>query len=78
MEIDEPHDLQIAEILLQERDNKDKIATFPQSIEAIVLDFDGVLTDNKVMVFENGQEGILADRGDGFGLSQIKKNLILK
>lgn len=35
----------------------------------LVLDFDGVLTDNRVYVNEKGQESIAAHRGDGMGVS---------
>ncbi len=41
-------------------------------IKLVVLDFDGVLTDNRVMVSEDGQESVLCHRGDGFGLGQVK------
>ena len=40
----------------------------------IFFDFDGVFTDNKVLVSENGEESVLCFRGDGIGLSQLFKN----
>jgi len=45
----------------------------PEQIDLIVLDFDGVLTDNRVWVDENGLEGVAAHRGDGMGISRLKK-----
>jgi YrbI family 3-deoxy-D-manno-octulosonate 8-phosphate phosphatase len=42
-------------------------------IELIVYDFDGVMTDNTAIVDENGKESVIVNRGDGFGVSQIKK-----
>jgi N-acylneuraminate cytidylyltransferase len=38
-----------------------------------VLDFDGVFTDNKVIVFQDGREAVRCDRSDGWGLSQLKQ-----
>ena len=45
----------------------------PEQIDLIVLDFDGVLTDNRVWVDQNGVEQIAAHRGDGMGISMLKK-----
>ncbi|MGD8455353.1 MAG: acylneuraminate cytidylyltransferase [Anaerolineales bacterium] len=45
----------------------------PDEIDLIVLDFDGVLTDNRVWVDEKGVEGVAAHRGDGMGISLLKK-----
>ena len=38
-----------------------------KDIHTIVFDFDGVFTDNKVWVDENGVESVCCDRGDGLG-----------
>lgn len=40
-------------------------------IEVIFFDFDGVLTDNRVWVFENGQEAVLCNRADGQGFNML-------
>jgi len=45
----------------------------PKIIRAIVFDFDGVFTDNKVIVDEDGKESVICDRSDGLGISAIKK-----
>ncbi|HKJ27754.1 MAG TPA: acylneuraminate cytidylyltransferase [Anaerolineales bacterium] len=45
----------------------------PAQIDLIVLDFDGVLTDNRVWVDQNGVEQVAAHRGDGMGISMLKK-----
>ena len=42
-------------------------------IELLVLDFDGVLTDNYVYVNEMGIESVKCNRSDGIGISRIKK-----
>lgn len=44
-----------------------------QSIDLIVYDFDGVMTDNKVVVLEDGREAVSCSRTDGLAVSRIKK-----
>jgi len=44
----------------------------PQKIKMLVLDFDGVLTDDRVWVDENGQEMIAALRSDALGLRLLR------
>ena len=39
----------------------------------IVFDFDGVFTDNKVYVNENGIESVRCDRADGLGIDLLKQ-----
>lgn len=39
----------------------------------LLLDFDGVLTTNKVLVNSEGEEFVVCSRSDGIGLSKIKK-----
>jgi len=46
---------------------------FPKRIDLIVYDFDGVMTDNKVIVNQNGVESVVCSRADGLGVGMIKK-----
>ena len=48
---------------------------FPEweKIHTLIFDFDGVLTDNKVYVDENGKESIMCDRSDGLAFDILKK-----
>lgn len=39
----------------------------------LVLDFDGVLTDNRVLTDQNGVEAVLASRGDGMGIGMLRE-----
>ena len=73
LEIDEPVDFQIAEMLIREQQEAEKLNLLPEPIAALALDFDGVFTDNKVIVFQDGREAVLSDRGDGWGIGQLKK-----
>ncbi len=41
-------------------------------MKLFVLDFDGVLTDNRVLVGQDGQESVLCHRGDGLGIEKLR------
>jgi N-acylneuraminate cytidylyltransferase len=45
---------------------------FPKVVKMIVMDFDGVLTDNRVWVDENGKEAVAAYRSDSLGLALLR------
>ena len=45
----------------------------PDNIRLLVMDFDGVLTDDRVWVDENGKEMVAANRSDGLGLERLRK-----
>lgn len=70
-EVDEAVDLEVVELLIRHREWYTRHATLPERIEAVVYDFDGVLTDNRVTVSEDGVESVTCDRGDGLGISLI-------
>lgn len=44
------------------------------AIRLVVCDFDGVMTNNEVIVDENGKESVVCSRSDGFGIEMLKKN----
>jgi YrbI family 3-deoxy-D-manno-octulosonate 8-phosphate phosphatase len=72
LEIDEPVDFQVAEMLLHQRRRQGHLALLPQRPAALVMDFDGVFTDNRVTVTEDGAESVTCSRGDGMGLSALR------
>ena len=43
-----------------------------RSLQAVFFDFDGVFTDNNVLVSEDGKEYVKCSRFDGIGLSKLK------
>jgi YrbI family 3-deoxy-D-manno-octulosonate 8-phosphate phosphatase len=45
----------------------------PDLVKLVVLDFDGVLTDNRVWVDADGRELVAANRGDGWGLARLRE-----
>ena len=73
LEIDDPVDFQVAEVLLTAHKQGRILDKLPRPVAALVLDFDGVFTDNRVLVNQDGSESVLASRSDGWGLTQLKK-----
>lgn len=73
IDIDQSIDLEIAEQLLRKRNRNSKLNRLPDRPEALVLDFDGVFTDNKVHVQQGGKEMVVCHRGDGWGLARLRE-----
>jgi N-acylneuraminate cytidylyltransferase len=78
VDIDTPLDWERAEWIVQNSDLKlvrpGKIARpLPVPVKLLVLDFDGVLTDNRVWTDSDGKEWVAANRGDGWGLARLKE-----
>jgi N-acylneuraminate cytidylyltransferase len=46
----------------------------PAVIDLVVFDFDGVFTDNRVLVASDGSESVICDRGDGYGISRLRRH----
>ena len=42
-------------------------------LDAVLFDFDGVLTDNRVLVFEDGGEAVICNRGDGLAFDFLRR-----
>lgn len=42
------------------------------SIQQVVFDFDGVMSDNRVLVMQDATEGALCNRSDGLGVGMLK------
>jgi YrbI family 3-deoxy-D-manno-octulosonate 8-phosphate phosphatase len=42
-------------------------------VRMIAFDFDGVFTDNRVLVCQDGTESVLCSRADGFGLEAARR-----
>ena len=45
---------------------KDAQKKLTQKVELVVFDFDGVFTDNSVLVDQNGIESVRCSKSDGF------------
>ena len=70
-QIDEPADLVLHERLLALSGVEREVPDLSQ-IRLLVLDFDGVLTDNRVIVHQDGSEAVTCDRGDGLGIERLR------
>ena len=42
-------------------------------VDLLVFDFDGVMTDDRVWVDQDGHESVAANRGDGLGIAMLRK-----
>ncbi len=72
-EIDAPLDLAVAATLMAERDRRTALERLPDLPRAMAMDFDGVFTDNRVLVDDDGVERVWCHRGDGMGLSHLRQ-----
>ena len=71
-EIDSFNDFNLVKSLIFKlKEFKKKI--FISNVSAIVFDFDGVLTNNKVYVSERGEETVRCDKADGHTFELLKK-----
>jgi len=71
-QVDEPRDLELVEKFVTPT-GSDFIPDF-QPVRLLVLDFDGVFTDNRVLVNADGVEAVLCDRGDGLALADLRRS----
>lgn len=72
-EIDEPVDFAIADILLRKRLQNEQAALLPETIGAVVFDFDGVLTDDRVLTSQDRSEAVFCARKDGMGIRHLQE-----
>jgi N-acylneuraminate cytidylyltransferase len=71
-QVDEPGDLQTVERLLRWRNHVSAPAPLVD-VDLLALDFDGVMTDDRVLVDQNGTEAVWCHRGDGWGIARLRE-----
>ncbi len=71
LEIDDPHDLARAKALAPLLDTP-ATPSFAD-VDAVVLDFDGTQTDDRVHLDAEGREFVSAHRGDGLGIAALRR-----
>jgi N-acylneuraminate cytidylyltransferase len=71
IEIDTNQDIALCSYIAQTSARAEVHAERLRRIKAIVMDFDGVHTDNLVVTDQNGVESVRTSRGDGMGLSML-------
>ncbi|RFU84343.1 transferase [Streptomyces triticagri] len=74
LEVDDPHDLARARALAPLLD-RPELAERPgrDDIDAIVIDFDGTQTDDRVLIDADGREIVAVHRGDGLGVAALRR-----
>lgn len=73
LEIDEPEDFRLAEERLGGLRRRADAASLPDPLHALIMDFDGVWTDDRVFVNQEGVESVVCSRRDGMGLERLRK-----
>ena len=51
---------------------------FPDRVDLLVMDFDGVISDNRVWVDASGREMIAANRSDSLGLVLLRQHTTIR
>ncbi|WP_336050728.1 acylneuraminate cytidylyltransferase [Streptomyces sp. CA2R101] len=74
LEVDDPHDLARARALAPLLD-AERPGALPtrDDIDAVVLDFDGTQTDDRVLIDADGREIVAVHRGDGLGIAALRR-----
>ncbi|WP_330235602.1 acylneuraminate cytidylyltransferase [Streptomyces sp. NBC_00566] len=74
LEIDDPHDLARARALAPLLDTAPAGALPTRAdVDAVVLDFDGTQTDDRVLIDTDGREFVSVHRGDGLGIAALRR-----
>ncbi|WP_327374572.1 acylneuraminate cytidylyltransferase [Streptomyces sp. NBC_01216] len=71
LEIDDPHDLARARALAPLLDTP--LTPRAEDVDAVVLDFDGTQTDDRVHIDADGREFVSVHRGDGLGIAALRR-----
>ncbi|MFI9822483.1 cytidylyltransferase domain-containing protein [Streptomyces sp. NPDC052013] len=75
LEIDDPHDLARARALAPLFDaNRPGALPTAEDVDAVVLDFDGTQTDDRVLIDSDGREFVAVHRGDGLGIAALRRS----
>ncbi|WP_326652130.1 acylneuraminate cytidylyltransferase [Streptomyces sp. NBC_01750] len=70
LEVDDPHELARARALAPLLDTP--ALPTREDIDAVVLDFDGTQTDDRVLIDSDGREIVAVHRGDGLGIAHLR------
>lgn len=75
-QVDEPGDIELMETIIRTAPETygitDAAAPDWSAVDLLVLDFDGVMTDNRVLVSTDGTEAVVCHRGDGWGIARLR------
>ncbi|MET9415970.1 acylneuraminate cytidylyltransferase [Streptomyces klenkii] len=74
LEVDDPHDLARARALAPLLDGPGAAALPARAdVDAVVMDFDGTQTDDRVLIDADGRELVAVHRGDGLGVAALRR-----
>jgi N-acylneuraminate cytidylyltransferase len=74
MEIDTVDDLHMARLRAAVLEEQERIDGLPLiDVDALVTDFDGVHTDDRVYLSQDGTESVQVSREDGMGISLVRR-----
>ncbi len=73
LEIDSEHDLELAELIWSRREAAETSRPSAVPARAVVTDFDGVHTADRVVVDQHGVESVEVNRSDGMGVAQLRR-----
>lgn len=74
MEIDTPDDLHIARLRAAVMEEQERIDGLPViEVDALVMDFDGVHTDDRLYLGQDGEESVRLSREDGMGIKLARQ-----
>jgi len=71
IDIDSQDDFELCEWILRGQGYDLPSADTLRGIKTVVFDFDGVMTDNRVIVMQDGSEAVTCSRSDGMGVQQL-------
>ena len=74
LEVDDPHDLARARALAPLLDVAAGVRPTFADLDAVVLDFDGTQTDDRVLIDSEGRELVAVHRGDGLGIAALRRS----
>lgn len=72
-QIDSPEDVGLVDWIMRRSPRKRDSLPDLRAVQLVVFDFDGVFTDNRVYVSQDGVESVACDRGDGLGIARLRK-----
>jgi len=78
VDIDTIEDFQNSALLIQNSrietvDPLKRRRRFPDNVSHLIMDFDGVFTDDTVYVDQEGRESVCCSRSDGYGIDLLKE-----
>lgn len=70
-QLDRPEEASLLEWILSQPAYRPPVP-WPEQVELVVWDFDGVMTDNRLVLDEQGRESVFLNRSDGWGIGTLR------